>query len=240
MSAAAAAGKPDYGLDSPRAVRAMFSRGVWTLAFALLVFYINHTQYPAVSARVLTVLGLIAAAFIAVGYVKLWSSRVAKFRVRDSILSSLELNGSEKVLDLDGSAGLMSVGAAKQLKSGRVTTVDVFGEADAARENAKAEGVVEKVRVDSIETPKLVYPDGNFDVVLSALALHRISDGRLREQAVQEMWRVLKPGGKLAIFDSSRTSEYAELLRDAGAQNVELSPLSFLWCQPTRTVTARK
>lgn len=239
-SSAAVSGKPDYGLDSPHSTRSMFSRGIGWMVFALLIFFINRAQYPVVALRILIVVGLIAALYLAAGFVKVWSSRVAKFRVRDAILDSLSLEGSEKVLDVDGSAGLLAIGAAKRLKAGRVTAIDLFGEADAAKENAKAEGVADKVRVESADTPKLVYPEGNFDVVLSGLALHRINDSRLREQALSEMWRVLKPGGRLAIFDSSGTGKYAEQLRSAGAQGVELSPLSLLWCQPTRTVQARK
>jgi hypothetical protein len=49
------------------------------------------------------------------------------------------------------------------------------------------------------------------------------------------MLRVLKPGGNLAIYDVLRTHEYAQTLRAAGAQNVELSPVSW-----ARTLTARK
>jgi hypothetical protein len=54
------------------------------------------------------------------------------------------------------------------------------------------------------------------------------------------MVRVLKPGGKLAIFDIFRTGEYAEVLKASGAKDVELSKTSFLWCVPGRTLTARK
>ena len=54
------------------------------------------------------------------------------------------------------------------------------------------------------------------------------------------MVRVLKPGGKLAIFDLFRTGEYAEVLRASGAKDVELSKTSFLWCVPGRSLTAQK
>ena len=248
MAGASIASKPDYGLDfssghvrQPFSSRRMFGRGAWTLAFGILMYLINRSEYPGPAAHILIALGLIGLAFIAAGVVMVQSSRVTRFEVRERILDSLALKGDERVLDIGSGTGVMLIGVAKRLKSGRVTGVDLSGEADIAKENAKLEGVNDKVqRIDVCETPKFVYPDNYYDVVLSMLALHNTGESDVREQLVREMVRVLKPGGQLAIYDVLRTSEYAETLRAAGAQSVELSAVSWPWCLPTRTVTARK
>ena len=237
---AEAATRPDYGLDSPLTVKAMFWRGVWTFAFGLALFVMNRVQYPDVSLRILVVLGLMAAAFVAAGMVMVRSSRVGKLEAREKILDALALNGEERVLDWGSGRGLMLVGVAKRLKSGRVTGLDFTSDAEAAKANAKLEGVLDKVRIDAGDPLKLVYPDNHYDVVVSALALNQVSEHDDRDQALREMLRVLKPGGRLAIYDVLRTGQYAETLRASGAQSVELSPLSWAWCLPTRTVTARK
>ncbi len=232
---AASAAKPDYGLESSVTVRRMFWRGgSWTIA-ALVMFLINRADYPGPAAHILIALGLIGLAFLAAGIVLVRSSRVDRFQARDRILDALALKGDERVLDVGSGTGLMLIGVAKRLKSGRVTGLDLSGEAEIARQNAKLEGVADKIRIDVCETPKFVYPDNYYDVAVSALALRHAGESDVREQLLREMLRVLKPGGRLAIYDILRTGEHAQTLRAAGAQSVEISPLSL-----ARTVTARK
>jgi SAM-dependent methyltransferase len=247
-AAAATAGKlPDYGLDAPRIVRSMFSRAAWTLGIALVIFFINRSEYPGPAARMCGVLALIGLAFLAVGATMVWFSRVAKLRLRDQLLDSLQLRGDERVLDVGCGLGLLAIGAAKRLKNGKVVGIDVWSPfdlsgntADAARANVKLEGVQDKVRIETGDARKLVYPDNHYDVVVSSLVLHNIPERDERAQAVREMVRVLKPGGKLAIFDIFRTGEYAEVLEAAGAKEMTLSKTEFLWCVPGRSLTARK
>ena len=245
--AAAVAAKPDYGLDAPLVVKRMFSRGAWTLAAGLAVFFINHNEYPGPSWNLLTVLGLIGIVCLGAGAFMVWSSRVAKPGLRDRLLDSLALNGDEKVLDVGCGRGLMLIGAAKRLKTGKATGIDIWSKedlsgnsADAAKLNAKLEGVPDRVRIENGDARKLVYPDNNYDVVMSSLAIHNISDVEERDQAIRQMWRVLKPGGRLLIFDIFHTAHYAKVLRECGAKDVTLSGLEFLWCVPSRSLLARK
>ena len=83
-------------------------------------------------------------------------------------------------------------------------------------------------------------PENNYDVVVSANALHTLADDRERGQALREMLRVLKPGGRLLVFDTAETGYYAQVLRENGAKDVTLSPWTFLWCRLSRSVSARK
>src|SRR5713101_5977180 len=99
MAAAPPAGQPDYGLDSPILARSMFSRGGWTLAAGLAVWFVNRTEYPGPAAALFGVLGAIALVFFGIGGFMIWSSRVGKLRVRDQLLDALELAGTEKILD---------------------------------------------------------------------------------------------------------------------------------------------
>lgn len=242
-----AASQPDYGLDAPGIVRDMFTRGGWFLAFGLALWFMNRVEYPGPSWSLLSALGSIGLVFLMVGAVMLWSSRVAKFKLRDEILDAAELKGDEKVLDAGCGRGLLLIGAAKRLKAGRATGIDIWSTEDlsnnsseATRENAKLEGVADKVRVESGDVRKLVYPESNFDVVVSSLVVHNIPDAGERAQAIREMYRVLKPGGRLAMFDLFKTREYAKVLEACGAQNITLGSMRWLWMVPGWMLTAKK
>jgi arsenite methyltransferase len=238
---------PDYGLDAPLLVKRMFTRAAWTAAIGIAVFLINRKDNSGPAGTLLVVFLAIAAIFAAIGAYMVWSSRTGKLKLRDKLLDSLSLSGEEKVLDAGCGRGLMAIGAAKRLKSGKVTGVDVWdptvlsgNSVDAAKANSKLEGVADKVRFESGDIRKLVYPEKSYDTAMSALAIHNIGDRDGRDKAVREMLRVLKPGGRLLILDIFHIGEYAEVLRDAGAQDVTVASHGFLWCLPTKTVVAKK
>jgi SAM-dependent methyltransferase len=239
--------KPDYGLDAPLIVRRMFNRGGWTLAVGIALYLINRSQYPGPATHLLLVIGGIGAVFLAIGGMMLWSSRVGKLQLRDRLVDSLHLTGGEKVLDVGCGRGLLVIGAAKRLKTGKATGVDIWDPKDlsgntpeAAKQNAKIEGVADRVRIENCDARKLHYPDNSYDVVLSSTVIHNIPDPDERSTAVREMWRVLKPGGQLLIFDIRHVPDYAQDLRDAGAPDVTVAPAGFLWCFPTKSLLAKK
>ena len=245
--ATASPAKIDYGIDAPLVARGWFGRAAWSLGVGLAFWFMNRQEYPGPAGRMLAVLTLIALACAGIAWFKIHSSRDGKLRLREQLLDQLALQGDEKVLDIGCGRGLLAIGAAKRLKTGKVTGIDVWNpqdlsgnSADAAKENAKAEGVADRVRFETGDARKLVYPDNHFDAVISANALHTLADDREREQALREGFCVLKPDGRLVIFDTAETGYYAEVLRACGAKDVTLSPWSFLWCLPSRSVTARK
>jgi len=238
--------KPDYGLDAPKMVRRLISRAGFMMAAAVVLYFANRTATSA-ALPLATSLFSVGLVFGLVAAVMLLSSRVAKLQVRDRILDGIPWRGDENVLDVGCGRGLFLIGAAKKLKKGKATGVDVWRQddlsgnsAEAALANAKEEGVRERIKIETADARKLPFPANSFDVVLSSLAIHHISSSQERATALGEIARVLKPGGYLAIFDIFHTSEYAKALEQLGFEDVRLSPMTLLWCVPTRSLTARK
>lgn len=248
MSAASKAAAPpaapvraDYGLDAPKRIRQMIIRGVVMFLLGFGIWFMNRAVAPGPGAALFVVFAVISLSYLAAVGVMIWSSRAGKIAVRDQILDSIPWRGDEKVLDVGCGRGLFLIGAAQRIsKPAKATGVDIWdthelsgNSAEATMANARAEGVSDRVKVDTGDARKLPYPASTFDVVISSLAFHHMHDEPDRDKAVRELWRVLKPGGYAAIFDVANTGGYRSVLENEGAEVVQQSGFSMLWMLPT-------
>ena len=126
------------------------------------------------------------------------------------------------------------------------STHDQSGNAlDVTRQNASLERVEDRVDIETGDMRALPFPDAAFDVVVSSLAIHNIRSNADRATAIAEAWRVLKPGGRLAIADIRATARYARTLAELGATGIARRRLGwrFWYGNPlagTSLVTASK
>lgn len=235
--------KPDYGIDAPGVIRNLLVIGGALIITAFI--------FPVIRIGSLTILwksgGLSSGISISIGGVlMLVYSMWGKFRHRDRMLKMIHWRGDEQVLDVGTGRGLLLVGAARQLKSGKACGIDVWSTKDLSgnslertQSNIEIEGVKDKITLKSDDARKLSFPDATFNVILSNLCIHNIPNEEGRAQACREIARVLKPGGVAIISDFIHTGFYQKIFRESGLQ-VSRKSMSLVSFPPLHIIRAEK
>lgn len=225
---------PDYGIDAPDVIRNLIiaaaacfllwgsaALGFWSGDLVASVSNVKIHFTVAISALWAgTGCGLMALWMV-------WYSKAGKIRGRERLLDHVPWTGTERVLDVGCGRGLMVIGAARRLTTGRAVGIDIWQAEDlsgnrpeAVLENAKREGVAERVEVQTADMRQLPFPDRTFDVVVSCAAIHNIYSADDRAKAIREIARVLKPGGRALIDDIRHSREYVATFAEHGCSLV--------------------
>jgi SAM-dependent methyltransferase len=130
-----------------------------------------------------------------------------KLHIWERELDRIGLTGDEHLLDLGCGRGAVLIAGARRLPGGHAVGVDRWTKDQSGNRpevtlaNAAAAGVADRVEVRTADMTALPFPDGSFDVITSALAIHNIRSPEDRYRALDEAMRVLRPGGQLLIAD---------------------------------------
>ena len=129
--------------------------------------------------------------------------RIGTLRYRTIELA--QIAPGEDVLDVGCGTGEIAMRAkARTGPAGYVAGIDPAPEMiDAARQKAARAGVEIDYRVAAVEA--LPFADATFNVVVSSLMMHHLP-ADLKPRALAEIYRVLKPGGRLVVVDFQRPS----------------------------------
>ena len=125
------------------------------------------------------------------------------------LVEAADVRAGHRVLDVASGRGAVLFPAAERAgPEGHVVGIDIAEEmASRTNEEAGRRGLAARVTVGDAE--KLDFPDASFDRVLCGFGLMFFPD---QDRALQEMRRVLKPGGKLALT-TWQVSQAEELAR---------------------------
>lgn len=126
-----------------------------------------------------------------------WTTRERRFKT--ALLQQAGLASGMHVLDLACGTGTLAVMAAAATPG--VTLEGVDGDAAIlAQARRKAARAGANITFSSGLSTTLPYPEQTFDRVLSTLFFHHLSHAD-KVRTLQEIWRVLKPGGELHVAD---------------------------------------
>jgi ubiquinone/menaquinone biosynthesis C-methylase UbiE len=220
--------KPGYGIDAPGLLKFFFVAGGISSTL-LLAASLTAGLSGAVKLIGCLLLAFISFYLLGMGCFMLFYSKVQKLKDRDQLLNLVSWSGNELVLDVGCGRGLLLVGAAKQLTNGRAIGIDLWQQQDQANnspeatlKNAEIEGVLQRIEVKTADMRELPFPENHFDVVVSNWAVHNLEVKTDRQKALDEMIRVVKPGGSVILADIANQLEYADYFRWRGLVNVHL------------------
>jgi ubiquinone/menaquinone biosynthesis C-methylase UbiE len=119
---------------------------------------------------------------------------------RDAYLSLLAIRAGEHVLDVGCGSGAVTREIARRVgATGRTVGVDPSRELlGIARELANDAGLGSEIEFREGGARQLPFPDDSFDAAVCVTVLSHVPRG---DTAMPELARVLKPGGRLGVFD---------------------------------------
>lgn len=105
----------------------------------------------------------------------------------------------QTLLDIATGTGDFAIMAAQMLKPRHVVGADISeGMMDVGRRKVAELGLQDVISFEKEDCLSLSYPDNSFDAVTAAFGIRNFAD---LDSGLREMWRVLRPGGRLSIVE---------------------------------------
>lgn len=157
--------------------------------------------------------------------------QLATYRpVHDAVLSGLGGEPCSRVLDIGCGTGQLVERLASERRVASVVGCDfsagMLAQA-AERLEARASGPV-RVALVRGDATRLPFADATFDAAVSTEAFHWFPD---QEAALRELWRVIRPGGRLLL---ALVSPPFEIIADAFEIGMRLVGQPLWWTTPSR------
>lgn len=121
---------------------------------------------------------------------------------RKKAIRILKKDQPRVILDVATGTADMAILACKMLHPEKIEGIDISPNMlDLGRKKIEKEGLGEKIRLCTGDSETINFPAHSFDAVMVAFGVRNFEN---LEKGLQEMFRVLKPGGRLIVLEFSR------------------------------------
>ncbi|MCK4490109.1 MAG: class I SAM-dependent methyltransferase [Anaerolineales bacterium] len=141
--------------------------------------------------------------------------RVIKAKLPERLVELVDINSVERMLDAGGGTGRVS-----QFFSDQVEQIVIADSSFQMLAKSKSKNGLYPVNSNSEILP---FPDESFDRIIMVDALHHVYD---QSKTARELWRVIKPGGKIVIEEPDIHNRSVKLI--ALAEKLALMRSHFL------------
>lgn len=118
---------------------------------------------------------------------------------RDQLVTQMNIQPGQRILDVGCGTATLALLIKKRYPDTEVVGLDPDTQIlDIARRKAAREGA--QIRFDVGYADRLPYADATYDCVTSSLVLHHLTS-EVKRAALDEAYRVLRPGGQLHVAD---------------------------------------
>jgi len=108
----------------------------------------------------------------------------------------------KQILDVATGTGDMAILASHILNADKITGIDISeGMLELGRKKVEKEGLTAKIELQTGDSETIKFAENTFDAVMVAFGVRNFEN---LEKGLTEMWRVLKPGGRLMVLEFSK------------------------------------
>ncbi|MEJ0104038.1 MAG: bifunctional demethylmenaquinone methyltransferase/2-methoxy-6-polyprenyl-1,4-benzoquinol methylase UbiE [Bacteroidota bacterium] len=126
---------------------------------------------------------------------------------RKKAITLLKKDNPQTILDVASGTGDMAIMAARILKPQKITGIDISEQMLAVGKNKiEKEGLTPIIELQTGDSETINFPHNTFDAITVAFGVRNFE---ALEDGLQEMFRVLKPGGQLVVLEFSKPKNAA-------------------------------